>query len=535
VLSFELFPIYGIAKEERELKTQNSKLKTQNSELMHKIGIIDLGSNTTRLIVMAYEPGRWFKLIDEVSEVARLAEGVTEQHMLQPRPIQRAVEALRMFYTFCQNSGVEQIIAVGTSAIREARNSDAFFDALRAATDLKLRIITAEQEAYYGYLGAVNGLLLHNGLVFDTGGGSTQVMEVRNRRLVSSFSRQAGVVRLTERYITTDPISKRELRNLRNGTRELFATAPWPRVDPEARLAGMGGTVRTLARMDQKRRMYPLDKVHGYVLSRTAVSELVELLASKSRREREELPGLKSDRADVTLAGAVIIEQVLEQSGFGSLVVSGQGLREGVFFEEFLRDQPDHLLDNPREFSVRSLARVSNYEVTHSEKVRELSLALFDQLVPLHGYGAWERELLDYAAILHDIGVVVGYYDHHKHSAYLVLNSTLLGFSHREVAIISYLVRNHRKGLADTTELAATLALDDPSRIARLSALLRIAEYLERSKSQVVRSLRVTINANEVVIAVEADGDAAVEIWEAERRSGLFEKAYGVKVRIVAG
>jgi exopolyphosphatase / guanosine-5'-triphosphate,3'-diphosphate pyrophosphatase len=500
---------------------------------MHKIGIIDLGSNTTRLIVMAYEPGNWFKLIDEVSEVARLAEGVGEQHMLQPRPIQRAVEALKMFYTFCHNSGVEQIIAVGTSAIREASNSAVFFDALQGATDLELRIISAEQEAYYGYLGAVNALDLHHGLVFDTGGGSTQVMEVRNRQLLSSFSRQAGVIRLTERYVTTDPISKRELRNLRSGAKELFADAPWPRMSGAARLAGMGGTIRTLARMDQKRKFYPLDKVHGYLLSRSAVSEIIDLLASRGRKEREELPGLKSDRADVTLAGAVIIEQVLEQSGFEELVVSGQGLREGVFFEHFLRNEADHLLDNPREFSVRSLARVSNYEVTHSEKVRELSLSLFDQLMPLHGYGAWERELLGYAAILHDIGVVIGYYDHHKHSAYLVLNSSLLGFSHREIAILAYLVRNHRKGLADTSELAATLLLDDPDRIARLSALLRIAEFLERSKSQVVQRLRISIAADEITIAVEASGDATVEIWEAQRRSGLLEKAYGVRVRIV--
>ncbi len=502
---------------------------------MHKIGIIDLGSNTTRLIVMAYEPGYSFRLIDEVSEVVRLAEGVGEEGLLKPRPIRRAVEALRMFDAFCKGSGIERVIAVGTSAIREAANSAEFFAALRAATDLNLEIIDSAQEAYYGYLGAVNALGLRDGLVFDTGGGSTQVMEVRDRQLASSFSRQAGVVRFTERYVKSDPISKRDLRGLREGVQLIFADGPWPQLGAGARLAGMGGTVRTLARMDQKRTAYPLDRIHGYVLTHTALAEIIELLVTCSRRERDSLPGMKADRSDVTLAGAVIIQQVMERSGFNELVVSGHGLREGIFYKEFLSDQPVPLIDDVRSFSVRSLARLSNYEVAHAEKVRELSLALFDQLAPLHGYGAWERELLDHAAILHDIGVVVGYYDHHKHSAYLVLNSGLLGFSHRELAILAYLVRNHRKGLADTAEFAPILTFGDPLRIARLSALLRIAEFLERSKSQVVRALRIEIGADKVRILADSDGDATVEIWEANRRTGLFVRAFERPVSIEAG
>jgi len=235
----------------------------------------------------------------------------------------------------------------------------------------------------------------------------------------------------------------------------------------------------------------------------------------------------------VTLAGAVIIEELMDKGGFQELQVSGQGVREGIFYAHFLADSEPPLLENPRAFSVLNLARLSDYEERHCQAVAAIALRLFDQLAPLHGYGVWERELLEYAAILHDIGVTVGYYDHHKHSEYLVHNAALLGFSHREVVLLGALVRNHRKGLLDLGPYLAVLALDDGVRIARLSALLRIAEYLERSKSQVVRDVRVELG-EQVRLLVEASGNADVEIWEASRRLSLFKKAFDRDASIAA-
>jgi exopolyphosphatase/guanosine-5'-triphosphate,3'-diphosphate pyrophosphatase len=263
------------------------------------------------------------------------------------------------------------------------------------------------------------------------------------------------------------------------------------------------------------------------------VSSAVELLAQKPRREREQLPGLKSERVDVTLAGAVIIDELMEKGGFAELQVSGHGVREGIFYAHFLQGADPPLLEDPRSFSVLNLARLSGYEEQHSHAVATICLSLFDQLASLHGYGPWERELLGYAAILHDVGVLVGFYDHHKHSEYLVHHAALLGFSHREIAIIGALVRNHRKGLADLTPLQAVLADDDAQRVARLSALLRLAEFLERSKSQVVQAVRAEIGEG-VRVHVQAEGDASVEIWEANRRAGLFKKAFEREIEIVA-
>ncbi len=503
--------------------------------MQERIGIIDLGSNTTRLIVMAYQPHLCFKLVDEVSETVRLAEGVGTDGMLKPRPMQRAIEALKMFYSFCRATGIHQIVAVGTSAIREATNQADFLHLLQQETDLDLRILSGEEEAYYGYLGVINSLPFSDGFVIDIGGGSAEVTAVRGRAFGNSISQQAGAVRFTERFVHSDPISKKEFRALEQGAAAVFADLDWFSASAGPVLVGIGGTVRNLARIDQKRRHYPLDRLHGYRLTYQALEEIVDILRNSSLYERESLPGLNRERADIILAGAVILRQSMLQGGFSELLVSGQGLREGLFYEHFLAGQKVPLFSDKRAFSVQNLALVHNYEELHTLKVRELSLSLFDQLQALHGYGLWERELLSYGAILHDIGVEVGYYDHHKHSAYLILNAALLGFTHREIVLLAMLARYHRKGSINVSEYRAILADDDEERLSRLSALLRIAEYLERSKSQVVRALRVTIKDSGIKIHVQASGDATVEVWDANRRTSLFKKAFGREVEIVIG
>jgi exopolyphosphatase / guanosine-5'-triphosphate,3'-diphosphate pyrophosphatase len=500
---------------------------------MERIGIIDLGSNTTRLVVMACTPRQSFKLVDEVRETVRLAEGVGEDGRLQPEPMRRAVEALRMFHSFCRATEVNHIIAVGTSAIREATNQHEFLDMLREQTGLNLRVLSGEEEAYYGYMGVVNSIAMTDGFVIDIGGGSTEVTEIYGRTFSRAVSRQSGIVRFSERYITSDPISKQDFRTLKKAAAGVFADLDWLNAAPGFVLVGIGGTIRNLARIDQKRRRHPLGRVHGYVITGKAIDTIVNLLRRCNHDERENIAGLNRDRADVILAGAVIVQQLMQQGNFTELVVGGSGLREGLFYEHFLEVQTPPFFADVRAFSVQNLAHVCNYEAAHASRVRHLSLSLFDQTRSLHGYGAWERELLGYAATLHDIGVLIGYYDHHKHSAYLVLNATLNGFSHREIALLAILVRAHRKGSIDTRDYRTILADDDHERAGRLGALLRIAEYLERSKSQVVQDVNVHINGERVTIQVQSSGDAAVEIWDANRRASLFQNAFACDVAIV--
>ncbi|NJN68740.1 MAG: Ppx/GppA family phosphatase, partial [Chloroflexaceae bacterium] len=494
---------------------------------MQRVGIIDLGSNTTRLMVIAYMPHHSFRLVDEVSSPVRLAEGVGDDQHLQPLPMQRAIEVLRMFHTFCQSTRVQHLLAVGTSAVREAANQVEFLERLQRETGLPLRVLSGKEEAYYGYLGVVNSTTITHGYVIDIGGGSTEVTEVYERGFSRSFSQQVGTVRLLERFVQSDPIGKHDFRMLEQGTADAFADLNWLQASPGSMLVGIGGTIRNLARIDQKRRHYPLGRVHHYILTLASLESIIGLLRRSDATKRAAIPGLNRERADIILPGAMILRQLMHQGNFDAVLVSGSGLREGLFYEHFLKELPSPLVPDVRRFSVNNLAHLCTYEAEHVNRVTELTLSLFDQFHPWHGYGAWERELLAYAATLHDIGVQVGYYDHHKHSAYLVVNAALNGFSHREIALLALLVKLHRKGSVDTREYQAVLNHDDGERAARLGSFLRIAEYLERSKSQVVQGVRVDLEAEPIRVFVQATGDATVEIWAANERANLFRSAFG--------
>lgn len=505
--------------------------------MRERIGVIDLGSNTTRLIVMGYTPHHSFRLLDEVRESVRLAEGVGEDGRLQPAPMERGVATMRLFHNLCKSSGVQTIVPVATSAVREATNQAEFLGRVEREAGLKFRVLSAEEEAYYGYLGVVNTLDLSDFYLIDIGGGSTQVTMVRGRGMVRAFSRPVGVVRFADRYMRSDPVSGKEFKALEAGAAEAFVGLDWLRSGAEdtargrAMLAGIGGTIRALAEIDMKTRAYPMDRVHGYTFSRAQLEVLVERLRGMTLRQREDLPGVSKDRADLILPGAVILRQLMNQGGFDEITVSGQGLREGLFYESFLVDETPPLFADIRGFSVQNVARTYSYEALHAAKVRELALSMFDQLRPLHGYGDWERALLGYAATLHDIGLAVSYYDHHKHGAYLIINAALQGFTHREVALMALLVRYHRKGDPSVETFRDVLAPGDEQRLARLAALLRLAEYLERRKSQVIQGLTVEIGEH-VRMTTRAVGDATVEIWDANRGSGLFRKAFGREVEI---
>lgn len=496
-----------------------------------RIGIIDLGSNTTRLIVMQYQPHYAFKLTDEIKETVRLIEGASASNILQPAPIGRANKAMQMFAQFTRATGVERVHGIATSALRDARNQADVLRDIQQGSGIQFRVVSGEEEAYYGYLGVLNSLPLRDGFIIDIGGGSAQVSLVRGRGLVQSTSAPLGTVRMTERFLASDPPTKSEVRALEEHVDKQLAALPWFKVNDAMQVVGLGGTIRNIANIDQQMTGYPLQRLHAYHLNRERVEAIYDELRRRTRKERENVPGLNDERADVILGGALVLRQMLRHANASGLEVCGEGLREGVFYEQFLPGLTPSIIPNLRAFAVENLARSYTYQHIHVAKVRELALEMFDQLQTLHGYGPWERELLGAAATLHDIGVDVNYYDHHRHSAYIILNSTMPGYGHREIALIALLARSHRKGAINISDLQAVLQPDDEQRVARLAALLRIAEYLERSKSQVVASVQCVINGG-VEILCQTVGDATVEIWDANRRAGLFRKAYGVDVVI---
>ncbi|HEY3829198.1 MAG TPA: Ppx/GppA phosphatase family protein [Solirubrobacteraceae bacterium] len=510
-----------------------------------RLAVIDLGSNSFRLVVFSAAEGYW-RRTDEIYEPVRIGEGLGASGRLGERPMGRALATLDVFSHFCQAARLEQdaVDAVATSAIREAENSADFLERARARTTLPIRVLTREQEARYGYLAAVNSTTLHEGCVLDLGGGSLQLVRVRERLARETGSWRLGAVRMTERFLPgSEPVKRRQLEELREHVAGELAQAPWLQ-STGRRIVGIGGTVRNLAVATQRALGRPTNGVQGTTIERDVLEELVGRLAALPVAERSGVPGIKPVRADVILAGAVVVLGVLEAGGFDTLEVTEAGLREGIFFERYLtpsvageqhpvegrsdgEGQPP-LFEDVRRASVLNLAARYHMDVAHTRHVAALALGMFDQLarMGLHAGEARERELLWAACVLHDIGMSVDYDDHHKHSRYLILNGGLPGFSPTEVAIVAQAARYHRKGLPDSGPLGALFTEEDRARLDRCAVLLRLAEDLERSRDQLVRDTVLTARNGDVELRLLADGESAVPRWAAGRESALFERAF---------
>jgi len=500
---------------------------------VRSVGIIDLGSNTARLMVMRYRPGYCYQHLDELREVVRLSEGMGSSGVLRAEPFERGLQALRTFRSYCDANAVDDVRATATSAVRQARNGDAFVAAARERAGVRLEVLSGEQEARYGALAVANSLDVADAVVFDLGGGSMQLSRILGRRFVAGGALPIGAVRMTEAFLQKDPPRGKAVKALRRHVRDALA----PRVAELAAgtpVVGMGGTLRNLANVVQSRAGYRPELLHGYRLERAALEALVEELASMPVAARRDVKGLNRDRADIIVAGGVVIVEALAALGAEDVTISGQGLREGLFYP-YLFPEGDHLAPDLRSFSAHNLMREYYDNPDHNDHVRLLALELFDQLAPLHGLGAEARALLSAAALVHDIGMAVDYYAHHKHGLYLVMGRALPGYSHREQVLIALLTRFHRRGTPSDQGYGAVLAPGDMRLLATLAGLLRLAEYLERSKAQRVRGVRCHVGAGVVQVEALSTGDAEIEVREAGLRTGLLASALGATVEVVAG
>lgn len=488
------------------------------------LAVLDLGSGTFRLVLYGYEPGRSFQLLDELREPVALGEGLA-RGTLAPEALERGRKALRAFASFLRAVGPEEVLALATSAVRDAGNGEEILEEARRL-GLPLRVLSGEEEAGLGALAVANALPLPEALVVDQGGGSAQVSLLRDRHLLWGRALPLGALRLTEAFLPSDPPAKGEVRALEREVARRLRALP---LEPGLPLVGLGGNLRALARLHQRRRGYPLDLLHGYYLPREGVEELYEELLPLPLRARAELPGLQPDRARTLPASLAFLRALLARARAQGFWVSGVGIREGALFTRLL-PRP-HLLEDPRAFAVENLFLRYPFSEAHRERVKALALGLFQGLEPLHGYGAEEQRLLLEAAHLHDIGMRLGYREHHKHGAYLVLAEPLFGCTHREQALLALLVRYHRRGKPEAGAYQVLFQRGDRKRLKRLATLLRLAEMLERTRSGRVRGVEVEVGER-VRLVLKASEDPWVERLEAEKQEGLFREAFGLGLEV---
>ena len=457
-----------------------------------ELAVIDVGSNTARLVLFDTTASGGLRSVFESKEVPRLIQGVRRDGSLTADAIDRGVAAMRRFARQLEASGRPTTVAVATSAVRDAPNGEKFLSRVRSETGLEIRTLSGSEEARYAYLGVAAAWQLDNDLVVDLGGGSLQAASTRDGQLSRVVSLPLGALRVTQRFLLHDPPKARELDALREHVRDEFAGLP--ALHRETRLFGIGGTIRCLARVLIEIEEYPLSLVHGYTIRARQLPELEEVLAGIPNRRRREIAGISSHRADVIVAGIITVEELLRATGQKSLIVSGTGIREGIALETIGASLPAST-ETLTYRSVTAAARAFGFSLSHGEEVRRVATQLFDLLARRRGFRGEDRAALQVAAWMHDVGSVVEIWRHPRHSSYILRHAAILGLSHREIllgALAAYLHEGDPMPEAWRDAWRPILKAEDLERVRELGTILYFAETLDGAQV----SLRIARGSN---------------------------------------
>jgi exopolyphosphatase/guanosine-5'-triphosphate,3'-diphosphate pyrophosphatase len=493
-----------------------------------RIAAIDVGSNSVRLLVAEYDPASGLSVIDELKDHPRLAAGLASTGCLDEAAVDRAIQALARMREVCQRRGVRRMSAVATAAVREAENGPWFVRRVRQELEIPLRIIDAETEAALSYRSVAHHFPLagERAFVADIGGGSLELIGAVDGLVELTLSLPLGAVRLTELYLPGDRTAHKEVADLRSSVRRRLKRGFSSRQWGGATIIGSGGTFTSLARMVQTRRgLSPSDAVHGVSITTAEVEQLLEWLTSRSIEQRRQVPGLNPERADIILAGLAVTAELLDKVRARSLTVSAFGLREGLLLE--MAGAEETLVPDPLRL-FREFAERCQSDRRHVEHVRHLALQLHDQLAKALGSTPAERSLLEAASLLHDVGQLVSYRKHHKHSYQLIMHAERLGLSARDRGLVALISRYHRRtGPRRKHPEFAALTAEDQGIVRRVSALLRVADGLDRGHTAAVESVSTELSPEELVIRIAprlAGADLGLECWGASRKADVLAK-----------
>jgi exopolyphosphatase/guanosine-5'-triphosphate,3'-diphosphate pyrophosphatase len=508
-----------------------------------RIAAIDIGTNSVHMIVVRVRTDLSFEVIDREKAMVRLGAGGLDGKALTTEAMNAALQALSKFKRLAESHTVDVILAAATSATREARNGGEFLARIEAETGIRPRVITGAEEARLIHLAAVYGVDVGSAraVVIDIGGGSTEITLGTATSTLAAKSFKIGVIRLTERFVKSDPLSGHDEQKLtKHVLSEIDRHCEQITATGFDRVIGTSGTILSLG------------TVATAISEGTIPSELRNLRvpAKQIRRLRKEvvalslaqrltIPGLDPRRADLIVAGAVLLDAILRRLGADDITLCDLALREGLVID-YVRRNSKHIaqvdsIPDVRRRSTIELAERCNYYAEHAQQVVRLALAIFDQTRAVHGLTDREREWLEFAALLHDIGAHISYERHHRHSYYLIKNGDLRGFDPDEIEVVALVARYHRRGTPKRShEEYSRLPAPLRKTVRTLSSILRVAESLDRSHTQTIAGLDFRDRGDDALMQVRTSGDAELEVWATNRTLQPFERLLGKPVRLEA-
>ncbi len=504
---------------------------------MEKIGIIDLGSNSARLVIVNLFEDGFFMVVDELKESVRLGQDMERDGFLKPQRVAETVKTLRMFKRLCDVSGVTRIIGVATEAVRRAKNQRSFLDEIQTSCGVKLRVLTAEEEATLVYRGVINTMDIPKGVILEIGGGATKIIYYNRRNMLRFATVPFGAVTLTDMFSGEGLKPEEQAAKIEEFFLEKLNEIDWlGEIDPDAQMIGVGGSFRNLFKINKMVHKYPLDVVHNFNLEAESFYPVYDMIKVLDLDKKKKIKGLSAERADILPAALAIIKTFITRLNFNNFTFSGSGLREGIMFNQALPSTVDKPILDVMNYSLTTLVKYYGCDERHVEHVVNLSVQLFKQLRVLHKFPRQYLKVLKVAAMLHDCGMRIKYYNHQRHSCYMILNSTLYGVTHREIVLAAFTACCHKKediNAYSWNQYRDILQEDDVEIVKRLGVMLRIAESLDRSNAGVVKGINCDILGDSVIMKTEVEGDASLEIRDALAASAEFKKSFRKNLEIL--
>ena len=475
---------------------------------MKRVALIDLGSNSVRFVISEITESGSYRLVYQQKESIRLSEGMWTNQMLTKSAMDRAIKTMKALSHMAKAMKVTEVYGIATAAVRLANNGDEFIHRVYEETGISLRAISGEEEAYLGYLGVVNTIGLDDFIVFDLGGASIEISLIQNRELKKSVSLPMGALVMTGQFQSGQEFTPEEYHSMISHIQHVLHRESWLR-NAKLPLIGIGGTARNIAKMDQREKNYPIPRLHNYKVKKASIGELFTKIKETPRGERKKISGLSSERADIIVAGMAIIVELMEFTKASAMIVSGCGLREGLFFQyygqHYLKNQG--MIDDIVTHSTLNILRAfTPHDVEHAQYISGLADILRKQWKSIMPKGDRLKIVLKVAALLHDLGKQINYYSHARHSAYMIINSNIYGLSHREQLISAFVAAfSHGVNSKFLKQSPYLSILKDGDRdiINKLSFPLALAEAFDESHERTIRSIQSHIGEKRIDVYVE--------------------------------
>ena len=498
-----------------------------------RLAAVDIGTNSIRLVVAEVQSDGSYRVLDQDREMTRLGRGLYDRGRIGDEPMEQSLQTLGRMKAIAEGFNARELRAIATSAVREAANGRDFVREAWRRCRVRVEVVPPEEEARLAFRSVSRHYDLSDRLtaIVDIGGGSAEVILAAGGVIDQVVSLPLGAVRLTERYCKSDPLRSKHWKALRRGIdatiKEMMGKPPFA----AEVMIGSGGTFTNLAEMAQLERDGKVAHARDHAISRAEVVRLLDRLRETPLEARRQIPGLNPQRADIIVAGVAAVARLMRRLGTQRVLVNDRGIRDGVLLsmidDLFGTTPPTRAPVADRMEVVRRFARKCHSNERHCEHVATLAASIFDALSDAYALPSGGRDILRAAALLHDIGYLINHEEHHKHAYHLIMHGDLRGFSSREIELIANVARYHRRA-APKKAHANFARLDRGERrlVRRLSGVLRVADGLDRAHGQAIQGVRCRVGDGWVRMLVRATRDPAIELEDATRKAGLFERAF---------